>query len=98
MLTLLWCILLTASAKTIEVKASLWNGSQAMGNWEKWVKIDASSFANADTLPLPRRRMSSIRHSNMPRPTIGTISTWTSSRIFRNKHNIGSLLGVSSIH
>lgn len=41
-------MLLTVAAKTVEVKTSLWTGSQAMGNWEKWVQIDASAFTNAE--------------------------------------------------
>lgn len=46
--TLLWCMLITVAAKTVSVKSTLWSGTQAMGNWEKWVQIDASAFANAE--------------------------------------------------
>lgn len=46
-LALLWCVL-AVSAKTIEVKTTLWTGSQAMGSWDKWVTIEPSAFANAE--------------------------------------------------
>lgn len=47
-LALLCSLVVTLSAKTISVKTTLWSGSQAMGNWEKWVQIDASAFASAE--------------------------------------------------